>query len=262
MNMKKLFALALSAVLTLSMASCGAPKSDLEYIKEKGTLKVGYTIINPLNYEENGELTGFETDFAKAVASELGVKAEFVEINWDAKETELNSKNIDCIWNGMTVTPEREETMSISTHYLENRQVVVVRADDADKYKDSLDGAKVVAEAGSAGEELANDNEAFANAEFTPVSSMATALMEVKSGTADAAVIDYVMAGSSTGEGTDFVDLAIIDNAYPSEEYGIALRKGSDALPEVNAAITKLMDDGTLIFIADKYGLTDILIAK
>ncbi len=262
MKMKKLLALAMSAVLAFAMTGCGADKSDAEYIKEKGTLKVGYTIMDPLNYMEDGELVGFETEFAKAVAAELGVEAEFIEINWDAKETELNSKNIDCIWNGMTITPERAENMSISTPYLENRQVLVVRAEDAEKFAEGIGAAKVVAEAGSAGEELATTDEAFATAEFTSVQSQATALMEVKSGTADVAVIDYVMAGSSTGEGTDFADLAIVDNDYESEEYGIAFRKGSDVTAEVNAAITKLMDDGTLIFIADKYGLTEILIAK
>lgn len=260
--MKKLLAMLMAGVMALSMAGCGADKSDAEYIAEKGTMVVGYTIIDPLNYMENNELTGFETEFAKAVAKELGVEAEFVEINWDAKETELNSKNIDCIWNGMTITPERAESMSISTPYLENRQVIVCKADAVDKYKASLDGAKVVAEAGSAGEELATADTAFANAEYTAVASMATALMEVKSGTADVAVIDYVMAGSSTGEGTDFADLAIVDNGYESEEYGIAFRKGSDITEKVNAAITKLMQDGTLIVIAEKYGLTDILIAK
>ncbi len=262
MKMKKLLALAMAAVMALAMTGCGTDKSDAEYIKDKGTLKVGYTIINPLNYEEDGELTGFETEFAKAVAKELGVEAEFIEINWDAKETELNSKNIDCIWNGMTITAERAENMSISTPYLENRQVLVVRTEDKDKYAEGVGAAKVVAEAGSAGEELATASEDFATAEVTPVQSMATALMEVKSGTADVAVIDYVMAGSSTGEGTDFADLTIVDNGYESEEYGIAFRKGSDVTAEVNAAITKLMEDGTLIAIANKYGLTEILIAK
>lgn len=262
MKIKKILALAAATVMAFSMTGCGGNKSDAEYIKDKGTLKIGYTIINPLNYEEDGELTGFETEFAKAVAAELGIDAEFVEINWDSKETELNSRNIDCIWNGMTITSERQESMSISTPYLENRQVLVVRAENVEKYTQSVDGAKIVAEAGSAGEELITADESFANAQFTPVQSQATALMEVKSGTADVAVIDYVMAGSSTGENTDFADLAIVDNDYESEEYGIAFRKDSDITAEVNAAITKLMDDGTLIFIADKYGLTDILIAK
>ena len=98
---------------------------DLEYVKNKGELIVGITYFAPMNYEEDGELIGFETEFAKAVCEKLGVKAKFVEINWDAKEIELNAKNIDCIWNGMTITDERKTNMSISVPYMQNKQVMV-----------------------------------------------------------------------------------------------------------------------------------------
>ncbi len=107
-----------------------ADESDWEYIKKKGTLIVGITLFAPMNYnDKNGELTGFETEFAKAVAAKLGLEVEFQVIDWDSKETELNAKNIDCIWNGMTINEERLETMQISIPYMENKQVVVVKAD-------------------------------------------------------------------------------------------------------------------------------------
>ena len=107
-----------------------AKESDWEYIKDKGTLVVGITYFAPMNYkDENGELTGFETEFAKAVAAKLGVKVKFQVIDWNSKETELASKNIDCIWNGMTITPERQENMQISIPYMKNEQAVVVKAD-------------------------------------------------------------------------------------------------------------------------------------
>ena len=107
-----------------------AEESDWEYIQNKGELIVGITLFAPMNYnDENGELIGFETEFAKAVAEKLGVKVKFQEIDWNSKETELASKNIDCIWNGMTITPEREENMQISIPYMENKQAVVVKAD-------------------------------------------------------------------------------------------------------------------------------------
>ncbi len=107
-----------------------AKESDWEYIKEKGTLVVGITYFAPMNYEnEDGELVGFETEFAKAVAKELGLKVKFQVIDWNSKETELASKNIDCIWNGMTITPERAENMQISIPYMQNKQAVVVKAD-------------------------------------------------------------------------------------------------------------------------------------
>lgn len=152
--------------------------------------------------------------------------------------------------------------MSISTPYLENRQVLVVRAEDAEKFEASLEGASVIAEQGSAGEELMNSDKTFEKATCTPVASQATALMDVAAGTSDVAVIDYVMAGGSVGEGTDYKNLVIVDKNFESEEYGIAFRKGSNVTAEVNKIITEMMQDGNLIVIADKYGLTNILIAK
>lgn len=101
-------------------------EGDLAYVKEKGKMTIGITLFAPMNYyDENEELIGFETEFAKAVCDKLGVEAEFVEINWDSKEIELNSKNIDCIWNGMTITDERLANMSISVPYMENKQVMI-----------------------------------------------------------------------------------------------------------------------------------------
>lgn len=111
-----------------------AAESDLDYVKGNGVLKIGYTLFEPMNYlGEDGELTGFETEFATAVCAKLGVEPKFVEINWDAKLLELESKNIDCIWNGMTITPELQEAISISDPYIKNYQVVVIRAADADQ---------------------------------------------------------------------------------------------------------------------------------
>ena len=102
--------------------------SDWEYIKNKGELVIGITYFAPMNYEnEAGELVGFETEFAKAVCEVLGVTAKFQEINWSAKETELAAKNIDCIWNGMTITEERSEAMSITIPYMQNKQVMVIK---------------------------------------------------------------------------------------------------------------------------------------
>ncbi len=103
--------------------------SDYKYVMDKGELIIGITYFAPMNYEnEKGELVGFETEFAKAVCAELGVTAKFQEISWAAKETELAAKNIDCIWNGMTITPEREEAMSISIPYMQNKQVKVIKS--------------------------------------------------------------------------------------------------------------------------------------
>lgn len=267
--MKKFMAIMAAAVLTASLAACGgsadtaSSESDLEAIKANGSMKIGYTIINPLNYtDDEGNFVGFETEFSTAVCEKLGVTPEFIEINWDSKEVELNSKNIDVIWNGMTVTPERAEAMSLTIPYLENKQVLVVKSENAEKYTASLEGATVIAEAGSAGEEVAQSDEFFASATYTPVASQATALMDVAAGTSDVAVIDYVMAGGSVGEGTSYEDLVIVDKDFAPEEYAAACRKGSDTTEAINAAIEELAADGTLADIAAKYGLEDILLVK
>lgn len=274
MKLKKLIALTAAAAAMASMAGCGSTTntastgsktdssaaSDMEYIKEKGSLTIGYTLFAPMNYMENGELIGFETDFAKAVCDKLGVEADFQEINWDSKEVELSSKKIDCIWNGMTITDDLKSNLSVSLPYMENRQVLIVKSDNVDKYTASLDSAKVVAEAGSAGEELAtSDDESFKGSSFTPVDSQAKALMDVASGVSDVAVIDYVMSLGSVGEGTDYANLAIIDKDYPSENYGVAFRKDSDVTAKVNEAMKELKKDGTLDQIADKYKLDKLI---
>ena len=282
--MKKTLSVILAALLALGcvlmFASCGgnteettapaddttAAASDIDYIKAKGEMIIGYTEFAPMNYiDDNGNFVGFETEFAKAICKELGVEAKFQLIDWSAKETELNGKTIDCIWNGMTITPERLENMSISTPYMANKQVVIVKKENADKYTkaEDFDGANVVAEIESAGEEVAKTNEFFANANYNPVDTQAKTLMEVKSGVADCAVVDYVLSIGMIGEGTDYEDLVVVDAlAFADEEYGIAFRKGSDVTAAVNAAITALVNNGELAKIADTYKLGDQLIAK
>ena len=282
---KKIIALVL-AVLVAAMcfvfAACGdkggettdpaettvgeAVESDLDYIKANGKMIIGYTEFAPMNYkDDNGDLIGFETEFAKAVCEELGVEAEFQLIDWAAKETELKSKTIDCIWNGMTITPERLEEMEISTPYMANKQVLLVKAENADKYltAEDLKGASIVAEIESAGEGVAKENEIFAGANYTAVDSQAKALMEVASGVADGCVVDYVLSIGMIGEGTDYEDLVVVDElSFAEEEYGIAFRKGADTCAAVNEAISNLVESGKLNEIAKTYKLEAQIIAK
>ena len=277
--MKKILAVLLAALMLFSFAACGGDKtntdantntdvaaSDLADVKAKGKLVIGYTEFAPMNYyDADGNFVGFETEFAKAICAELGVEAEFQLIKWSAKETELNSKNIDCIWNGMTITPEREEAFSISTPYMANKQVLVVRAEDADKYTSAaaMKDVAVVAEQESAGEEVITTDPFFADAKYTAVVDMATALKEVKAMTADACVVDYVTSIGMIGEGTDYADLVVVDGAaFADEQYGIAFRNGSDITAAVNAAITKLVENGKLNEIATTYKLAEQIIAK
>lgn len=264
--MKKILALIMALVMALGLCACGKESdSDAQYVKDNSKMVIGMTLFAPMNYYKDNKLIGFETEFAQAVCKELGVEAEFIEIDWDAKETELASKKIDCIWNGMTITPEREEEMSISNPYMANKQVLVVNADKAGIT--SVAGLKIAVEAGSAGETVVNEDPYFDGiAECVPVKSMATALMELKAGKVDACVIDYVTSLGSIGEGTEYADMVIVESAKfelgNDEQYGIAFRKGSDLTAEVNTIIEKLIEDGTLLEIAKKYKLEDQLIIK
>lgn len=236
--------------------------SDLAYIMDKGTLVIGITAYAPMNYyDENGKLIGFDTEFAEALCAELGLTPEFIIIDWDSKELELKSKKIDCIWNGLTIKEDRRENMDFTTAYLMNEQVVVIRAEDAALYTDlsSFSGVSVVAEVGSAGEDTVYTD--MPDAVFTGVTAQSDALLEVKAGTADAAVIDYTMATAMTGEGTDYSELMIVEGIdLMDEEYAIGFRLGSDMTAKANEIIEKFLADGTLSELAEKYEMSDLLI--
>ena len=263
-NMKKTIALVLALITCLCLFSaCGSSKDegDLAYIRDNGKLVIGYTVYEPMNYTDaNGNFTGFDTELAQLVCAELELEPEFVVINWDTKESELAGKSIDCIWNGMTLNAEREANMACTIPYCKNAQVVVVKNDFAYTDTSSLIGKTVCAEMGSAGEtQIKGDEETepdanLAQAEYVAKSVQTDCLMEIKAGTADAAVLDMTLANAMTGEGTDYADLVIVD--YLAEEfYGIAFRKDSDVRDAVNEILEQFMEDGTLQELADKYGL-------
>ena len=236
--------------------STAAAQSDLDDIKGKGKMVIGYTVYEPMNYTDaDGNFTGFDTELATAVCEKLGVEPEFVEINWDTKETELAAKSIDCIWNGLTLTDDREENMACTKPYVKNAQVVVVK--DGTEYTSTADlvGKTVVAEAGSAGETTIQEDENLAQADYVSKSGQTDCLMEVAAGTADAAVLDLTLASAMIGEGTDYANLKMVDELNV-EEYGVAFRKGSDVAAAVNTAFDELKADGTMGALAEKYGLT------
>lgn len=262
--MKKGLSLVLAVLLLAAVFSgCGGQEKDWKYIEKKGEMIIGITYFEPMNYlDSSGQLTGFETEFAQAVCEILGVTPKFQEISWSAKETELSAKNIDCIWNGMTITEDRAANMSISRPYMENKQVLVVKSENAEAMVASVDGLTIVAEAGSAGEIAAQEEDFFAGAEYIAVDTQAKALMEVAAGTADGCVIDYVTSIGMIGEGTDFSNLtALEERGFGAEEYGIALRKeDTEFTKKVNDAIQQLINNGKLMEIAAKYKLEDLMI--
>jgi len=265
--MKKFGKLLITAGMVLALTACGSDKgkdkadmTDMEYVKDKGTLVVGITDFAPMDYkDEKGEWIGFDADMAKGFAEKLGVKVEFVEIDWNGKIMELDGKTIDCVWNGMTLTDEVKAGMDCSNPYCNNAQVVIVPAEVADQYQtvDSLKDLKFAAEDGSAGEEELTALEL----NCTPVLTQADALMEVAAGTSDAAVIDSLMAAAMVGEGTSYADLTYTVGLN-SEEYGVGFRKGSDLVAELNKYFVEAYADGTMTKCAETYGVQAALIEQ
>ena len=233
--------------------------SDVAYIKGKGTMIVGITDFEPMDYKEQGsdEWIGFDADLARKVAEDLGVEAQFVEIDWDNKILEMENKSVDVVWNGMTLTDEVTNSLSCTKPYLNNAQVVVVPSDEADKYqdKDSLKDLNFAVEVGSAGKEAAEEN----GLKTTEVSSQADALMNVQAKTADAAIIDLLMAGAMIGDGTSYPNLTHTVE-LSTEEYGIGCRKGSDLTDFIDEELDKFRKDGSLKELAEKYGVQDALV--
>lgn len=283
--MKKLLAMLLALVMVFALCACGssapaateapaadapadapaaeAPaeaESDLAYVQGKGSLIVGITDFAPMDYKNDaGEWIGFDADMAKAFAESLGVDVEFIEIDWDNKILELGSKSIDCVWNGMTLTPEVLNSMACSEPYCNNAQVVVVKSDVADQYQtaDSLSSLAFAVEAGSAGEAAVKE----LGIEPTAVQTQADALMEVQAGTADACVIDLLMAGAMIGEGTSYPELSYTVE-LTSEEYGVGFRSGSDLAAALNDFFAASYADGSMLETANTYGVQESIIAK
>jgi polar amino acid transport system substrate-binding protein len=273
--MKRIIAIALVAVLcVVTFAACSNDKKDsktedegskteavddLAKIEDAGKMVIGITDYEPMNYyDADGTLIGFDTEYAQLVCEKLGVEAEFIEIDWDNKEIELNAGEIDAIWNGMTYTEERDENMDFADPYVRNAIVVVVKKENAAKYKTAADlvSAKIAAEGGSTGAEAVADNEDLKDADLIEVGSLIDSLMEVNTGAADAAAVDSTMANELVGKGS-YSDLVILDGITLSEEVlAIGFRTGSDLPAKINEITKELIADGTLEALAKKYGLT------
>lgn len=273
--MKKIVALFLTLAMVFALAACGSKpadnqadsdkepakvQTDMEYVKEKGKLVVGITDFAPMDYkDDNGNWIGFDADMATAFAKKLGVEVEFIEIDWDYKIQELENKSIDVVWNGMTLVDEVKAGMECSNPYCNNAQIVIVPADKADKCKtiDDVKDFQYAVETKSAGQKQAEAN----GFSYTPVQYQSDALMEVASGTSDAAIIDLLMAAAMVGEGTSYEDLAYTVKLN-SEEYGVGFRKGSDLAAELNQFFKDSYADGSMMTIAEKYGVQASIIEQ
>ena len=256
--MKKIVALLLATFMVATLlVGCSSQKEDWAYIEDKGTLVIGITLYEPMNYYENNKLVGFETEFATAVCEILGVTAKFQEIDWNAKDNELNAGNIDCIWNGFTRNEERENQYAWSDYYVNNSIVLLVRKDSGYNTKADLAGKVVDVQAASSGADALE-----ADAEFKAtlknvieVKDYNTAVMDLQSGAVDAVVIDIGVADYQC-EIHD--DIMIMEEAVNTEKYAIGFQKDNTALrDQVQETLYEMVEDGTFAKIAEEWDLAD-----
>lgn len=279
--MKKILCLLLMSVMIIGLTACGKKDDEvngsadnekkdesLTYIQDNGKLILGLDdSFPPMGFRDDGDnIVGFDIDLAKAVSEKLGVELVIQPIEWSAKEQELATKSIDCIWNGFSITDERLANLTMSIPYMENTiSMVVVNGSDI-KSKEDMAGKRLAVQGGSSAEETLNAEE---NTEFREslgevnggFKDYVTALMDLETGNSDAVLMDSVVANYMINDaGKDFV---VLDDDLIAEEYAIGFRRGEEALAEaVNEALRKCKEDGTVEAIASKWFGSDITIIK
>ncbi len=268
--MKKFLTLMLVIALAFAFAACGEKDTPVDNDAQDvvdglednvapnlpETLKLGLDAsFPPMGFEdENGEIVGFDIDLAKAVCDYYGIELECIPIDWDNKDAELQSGNIDCIWNGLSITDERLETYCMSRPYLANRQVVIVPENSTVKALSDLAGKKVALQSDSSASEalMANEELYSSLSEIVELRDNLTAIMDLQSGNVDAVIMDEVVARyviEKSGE-----PVVILDESLAPEEYGIGFAKENTELCKaVEDALTALKEDGTLKKISEKW---------
>lgn len=243
----------LSIVAMLSMTACDDNKSDLQRVKDNDKLVVGVTVYDPMDYiDGDGEWAGFDAELSKMFAEELGVNCQIVIITWSQKVAELNSKQIDLIWNGLTASDELGSQIDFSVSYAKNAQVAVVKNDSTITTAEQIKNARIAVESGSAGNSVATD---IGATNVNPVTAQIDALTEVKAGTSDVAIIDITMAQSVVGKG-EYSSLKMVSGvSYGDEIFAVGLRKGSDLKEKLDAFLKAKYNDGTLTTLANKYSV-------
>lgn len=273
--MKKILALALSVAMMATMITgcgdkgnqetdIGQQDTSLTYIQDKGELILGLDdAFPPMGFrDEDQEIVGFDIDVATEVTKRMGVALKLQPVDWKAKEQELATKNVDCLWNGLTITEDREKNMTMSKSYMKNTQVVVVPVDSDIKTVDDLKDKKVVIQSGSTASDALDSNEELKNsfADLILVDDNVQAMLDLQVGGSDAVVMDEVVARYYTSLEEQKGKFRILDESLADEVYGVAFRKGDEALAdEVNKQIQAMKEDGTLAEISTKWFGKDIV---
>ena len=271
-SMRKIIAVGLIALMALSvfaLTGCGksgggdSEKTDWEYIEDKGKIVVGLDdTFAPMGFrDDNNEIVGFDIDLAKAVFAEMGLDVEFKAIDWSTKEAELASKKIDCIWNGLSVTPERIENMSMSKRYLANRELVMsldekINIKDATELKDY----KIATQADSAAADDIKANEHYDEFKdnVTEYKTYDQALLDMKAGRIDVVVIDAVYANYNNQNKEKLYESEF---NFGSDDYAVGFRKEDTELTEkFNEALKVVIDNGEAEKISNDWFGTNLVI--
>lgn len=282
MMKKRLLSAVMASAMVLSLAACGGAKTETtaaETTAEKkeetttagtttaetaeaarGTLIVGFDQdFPPMGFVgDNGEYTGFDLDLAKEVASRLGLEYKAQPVAWDSKDMELESGNIDCIWNGFTITG-REDDYTWTTPYMANKQVFVVANDSDIKSQADLAGKVVEVQADSSAEAALKENQDLANTfgQLLTTPDYNTAFMDLEQGAVDAVAMDVIVAGYQIKQRN--ADFKILDDSLSEEEYGVGFKKGNTELRDkVQGALEEMAADGTLAKISDEWFGEDV----
>ena len=282
MMKKRLLSAVMASAMVLSLAACGGAKTETtaaETTAEKkeetttagttaaetaeaagGTLIVGFDQdFPPMGFVgDNGEYTGFDLDLAKEVASRLGLEYKAQPIAWDSKDMELESGNIDCIWNGFTITG-REDDYTWTTPYMANKQVFVVANDSDINSQADIAGKVVEVQADSSAEAALKENQDLANTfgQLLTTPDYNTAFMDLEQGAVDAVAMDVIVAGYQIKQRN--ADFKILDDSLSEEEYGIGFKKGNTELRDkVQGALEEMAADGTLAKISDEWFGEDV----
>ena len=279
---KRLLSAVMASAMVLSLAACGGAKTETtaaETTAEKkeetttagttaaetaeaagGTLIVGFDQdFPPMGFVgDNGEYTGFDLDLAKEVASRLGLEYKAQPVAWVSKDMELESGNIDCIWNGFTITG-REDDYTWTTPYMANKQVFVVANDSDIKSQADLAGKVVEVQADSSAEAALKENQDLANTfgQLLTTPDYNTAFMDLEQGAVDAVAMDVIVAGYQIKQRN--ADFKILDDSLSEEEYGVGFKKGNAELRDkVQGALEEMAADGTLAKISDEWFGEDV----
>lgn len=260
--MKKILLLSLLLVVLVGCASQSAQEGEdisLQYILDQGVMIIGYTEYPPLGFKEDGVVMGFDIDVAKEVAKRLGVEAEFVYIDWDSKNFELNAKNIDMIWNGFTITEARREEVLFSKPYFDNRIVILSKDDLAVDTIADLAGLKVGVELTSSGQIALEKNDIFDKLdEMVKYTTITEAILDLRAGGIDAIVADEIFARYAISKETQ--SYVIASEVFQCENYGIGFRLNDFLLQEkVDEILDEMAQDGSALLISKKWFNEDLL---